>query len=491
MLFHRAHAGLRLSPQAREGAVPAALRAGKSCDARRHRGGVVQRLAALLLYAYRCGARGCAAGGGWRGGSAQARREFGRGFVRIRQSPEVTEAQVRRLYEQSLDQAKTALEPYGYYEAKVQGQLEPAGQHWRVTLQVVTPGEPVKVTGGARDQARPHGREDRRHPSRPARDRESQGARTLNHGQYDSNLRRAQWRAYRQRLSRYATGHPSGGRQSRRTQRGQASPRMAGRPALQIRRGAFRRVRSSTAKRFPAKRCVPSRRAESGFRAGQVAALQQALNGADYFSVVNVLPGHRRQKERREVDVKVELSPAKRTIYSGSPVHRHRYPASACARRHGAPLGESQRPQVEERADRGAEASATLSTLYTDAAAGGPNQRSFNYGATYRDSNTDTSKSKSATLNWSPTKHANGMAGCALSASMRWTARSPWVRKAGESDNVPGLEHGQKAICFYLEATLSRKSGDNPIFSAQRLVAGVHGAPPRWARCCPTRASAR
>src|SRR5579859_7420360 len=52
---------------------------------------------------------------------------------------DVTEAQAHRLYEQSLDQARTALEPYGYYDAQVTGNLDPVGTDWRVTLHV-TPG---------------------------------------------------------------------------------------------------------------------------------------------------------------------------------------------------------------------------------------------------------------------------------------------------------------------------------------------------------------
>jgi len=97
---------------------------------------------------------------------------------------EVTEAQVRRLYAQSLDQAKTSLEPYGYYEAKVQGQLEPVGNDWRVTLHV-TPGEPVKVTGV----------EIKLDPTaakigairRAQRAIENLKGQTLNHGEYDSS----------------------------------------------------------------------------------------------------------------------------------------------------------------------------------------------------------------------------------------------------------------------------------------------------------------
>src|SRR6185312_972793 len=58
---------------------------------------------------------------------------------------EVSDAQLRRLYERAPAQVKSSLEPYGYYEATVTGDLQQVGKDWQVTLHV-TPGEPVKVT---------------------------------------------------------------------------------------------------------------------------------------------------------------------------------------------------------------------------------------------------------------------------------------------------------------------------------------------------------
>src|SRR5678815_550494 len=58
---------------------------------------------------------------------------------------EVSDAQVRRLYERAPGQVKSALEPYGYYDASVTGDLQQVGKNWQVTLRV-QPGEPVKVT---------------------------------------------------------------------------------------------------------------------------------------------------------------------------------------------------------------------------------------------------------------------------------------------------------------------------------------------------------
>ena len=51
---------------------------------------------------------------------------------------DASEAQVRRLYANADTQVKTALEPYGYYDASVSGNLEQVGKDWHVTLHVVT-----------------------------------------------------------------------------------------------------------------------------------------------------------------------------------------------------------------------------------------------------------------------------------------------------------------------------------------------------------------
>ena len=86
---------------------------------------------------------------------------------------DVSGAQVRRLYERAPDQVKTALEPYGYYDAIVTGELRQVGANWRVTLHV-KPGEPVKVTA-VDVQLDKDGCRHRTHPPRAARARTDEG----------------------------------------------------------------------------------------------------------------------------------------------------------------------------------------------------------------------------------------------------------------------------------------------------------------------------
>jgi len=151
----------------------------------------------------------------------------------------------------------------------------------------------------------------------------------------------------------------------------------------------------------------------------------------------------------------VDLAPAKRTIYTGGVFV-------------GTDTGYGVRGGIEMRwiNRRGhkwkneivvAQRLKTLSTLYSIPLPG-DNQRSFNYGATYRDSDTDTSQSRTFELTANETE--------------LW---HDWIRTVGlhalsgtfdvgkrpdEPEDTPGVEHGASTL-VYAEATLSRKQADN------------------------------
>ncbi|WP_114240855.1 autotransporter assembly complex family protein [Dyella sp. C9] len=362
---------------------------------------------------------------------------------------DVTEAQVRRLYGKALEQARSALEPYGYYEANVQGQLDPVGNDWRVTLHV-QPGAPVKVTAvdlqlDATAAAIPAIR-------RAQKAIEDLKGEVLNHGTYDSD---------RDALSGALTanGFLDARLVTHRVEvnRGERSAviHLAWQAGPRYRFGQVHFEGSQFRPGF-LQRYVPFKSGDY-FAQDKLLQLQQALNGADYFSVVNVLPDVD-DKKNGVVDVKVELVPAKRSVYTGGPF----YGTDTGA---GIRLG-SERRWVNDRGHKWknelvlAQNLKTVSTLYS-VPMPGPNQRSFNYGATYRDSDTDTSHSKTLEIVANETREWYG-----------------WVRtiglhaldgtftvglKSGEPDNTPGVDHGQSNL-FYPEISLSRKSGDNPIF---------------------------
>lgn len=362
----------------------------------------------------------------------------------------VTDAQMQRLYGQAVDQAKSAMEPYGYYEASVDGRLESlGGGNWRVTLHV-TPGIPVTVTA-VNLQLDPKAAEipGIRRAKRAIEDLKGE---TLNHGVYDSA---------RDALSSALTadGFLDARLTTRRVEvnRGERSAVifLAWQVGPRYRFGDVHFEGSQFRPGF-LQRYVPFKHGDY-FSQRQLLQLQQALNGADYFSVVNVQPDVD-DKKNGVVDVKVDLAPAKRTIYTGGPFF-------------GTDTGFGVRVGMERRWTnrRGhkwknelvlAQNLKTLSTQYI-VPMPGPNQRSFNYGAIYRDSNTDTSVSKTLEIVANETRQWYGWT---RSIGMHVLDGTFTVGKRGnEPDNTPGLEHGQSTL-VYPEMSLSRKSGDNPIF---------------------------
>ena len=71
-----------------------------------------------------------------------------RAFMSIAQEEDsrgLTGPRVRRLYRKSLEELRTALQPFGYYDPQVESSLEEAGAGWLATYRI-DPGEPVRVS---------------------------------------------------------------------------------------------------------------------------------------------------------------------------------------------------------------------------------------------------------------------------------------------------------------------------------------------------------
>lgn len=362
---------------------------------------------------------------------------------------EVSDAQVRRLYEKAPDQVRTALQPYGYYDATTTGSIQQVGKAWVVTLHV-SAGEPVKVSSVSLTldtQA------EAIKPVRGAmRALQNLKGNTLNDGAYDD---------LRDRLSGALTAngfldarlvtHRVGVNRAEHS----AVITLAWKPGERYRYGQVHFQDSQFNDDF-LDRYLPFK-AGDYFSQDQLLQLQQALNGADYFSVVNVLPDVDKAKNG-VVDIDVQLAPAKRTIYTGGPFI-------------GTDTGFGVRGGIERRwvNRRGhkwknevvlAQRLKTLSTLYSVPLPGN-NQRSLNYGATYRDSNTTTSQSRTLELVANETELWKGWTRTfgvhALSGTFT-------VGKIGnEPDSTPGIEHGRSTEVFG-EASLSRKKADNTTF---------------------------
>lgn len=362
---------------------------------------------------------------------------------------DVSDAQARRLYERAPDQVKAALQPYGYYEATTTGDIQQIGKDWKVTLHV-TAGEPVKITTvnlTMDKQAATIA------PIRRAmRALEKLKDQPLNDGAYDD---------LRDRVSGALTanGFLDARLVTHRVEVNRAEHHavitLAWEAGERYRYGQVHFDNSQFREDF-LDRYIPFKPGDY-FSQDQLLELQQALNGADYFSVVNVLPDVDSAKNG-VVDISVQLAPAKRTIYSGGPFI-------------GTDTGVGVRGGIERRwvNRRGhkwknevvlAQRLKTVSTLYS-VPLPGTNQRSLNYGATYRDSNTDTSQSRTLELVANETELWHGWT---RTLGVHALSGTFTVGKIGnEPDSTPGIEHGRSTEVFG-EASLSRKKADNPNF---------------------------
>ncbi|SEO66129.1 translocation and assembly module TamA [Luteibacter sp. UNC138MFCol5.1] len=362
---------------------------------------------------------------------------------------DVTAAQVRRLYENAPDEVQAALRPYGYYEATATGDMRQVGKDWQVTLHVV-PGVPVKVTSVNVEIDEEAGKV-------PAIRRAVRGIQNLK----DQPLNDGVYDGARDAVSGAltATGFLDARIVTRRVEVNRAehtaAVKLKWEAGRRYRYGVVRFKNSQFREDF-LDRYVPFKKGDY-FSQSQLLELQQALNGADYFAVVNVIPDTDDAKDGT-IDINVELAPAKRTIYTGGPFF-------------GTDTGAGLRGGIEKRwiNDRGhkwknelvlAQRLKTVSTLY-QIPMPGPNQRSFNFGANFRDANTVTSKSRTVQLvanetrlwhGWTRTIGVNVLSGTFTVG-----------KRGGEGDNAEGLERGRSTL-LYPEVTLSRKKGDNPTF---------------------------
>ena len=362
---------------------------------------------------------------------------------------DVSDSQVQRLYEMAPDQVRTALQPYGYYDATTTGTIKQVGNAWMVTLHV-NPGAPVKITSvSVTLDAQAAAIKPIR---RAMRALENLRGQPLNDGVYDD---------LRDRLSGALTAN--GFLDARLVTRRVAVSRaehaavitLAWQPGERYRYGKVHFDHSQFNDDF-LDRYLPFKSGDY-FSQDQLLQLQQALNGADYFSVVNVLPDVD-TATNGIVNIGVQLAPAKRTIYTGGPFI-------------GTDTGFGVRGGMERRwvNRRGhkwknevvlAQRLKTVSTLYSVPLPGN-SQRSLNYGATYRDSNTTTSQSRTLELVANETELWRGWT---RTLGVHALSGTFTVGKIGnEPDSTPGIERGRSTEVFG-EASLSRKKIDNPTF---------------------------
>ena len=351
---------------------------------------------------------------------------------------DVTPAQIRRLFNTAEQEIKTALEPYGYYNAQVASSLQTTDKGLRALFRV-TPGEPVKVTsktvqvqGDAAD-LNPIKRAIRRF-------KPDEGD-VLDHGVYEASKAEVEGAL----LS-------NGFLRMKATQKRVEVSRKANTAAIDLNwesgpRMKFGRVHFSDAQFPPAflERYIPWEPGEY-YSPDELLAFQQRLVDADYFATVSVQPDLE-HAEGLDVPINIELAPAKRTIYTtGAYVSTDTGPGVKLGmqRRWVNDMGHKFQADIDV-----AQRMQALSTSYRIPLPG-PNDKSLNFGVTHKNEDTESSKSKSDKAAINETRKWYGFT---RTLGLQYVAGTYTI---AEVDRITHLLYG--------EATLTKKQANDFFF---------------------------
>jgi translocation and assembly module TamA len=348
---------------------------------------------------------------------------------------DVSRGQVRRLYRRAEKQIRTALEPYGYYNASVQSDLASEGDNFRAVLHV-KPGDAVKVTSV---DIRIDGQTDDLKAIKAARKAFSpQEGQRLDHADYERSKAAIQ-------ASLFSVGYLDAELVTHRVEVERASN--SAKILLEWKLGERYRFAETDFEggQFSddfMQRFIPWEVGDY-YAQDELLALQQRLFDANYFSISQVEPDTAKAADG-SIPISVTLAPAKRTIYTGGVFV-------------GTDTGVGIRGGVERRwvNRKGhklkfetilAQRLKTLATLY-QIPLPGKNNHSLNFGITYRDENTKTSESRTLRL--------------AANDSQVWRG---WTRTIGlqflTGDFKVADVKGSTTL-LYPEISMSRKRADN------------------------------
>ena len=299
---------------------------------------------------------------------------------------EVSPAQARRLYRRAERQIQQVLEPYGYYNAKVSGELAENGGDFIAVLRLDI-GPPVKVT-----------EVDLGILGEVAGIRSIDMARAAFSPKKDQGLDQASYE--RSKAAIHAALFGAGFLDAELVTHRIEVSRTANTAVIRLEWKAGQRYRFGDTQfeggQFSdafMQRYIPWD-ASDYYSQDELLALQQRLVDANYFAIAQVQPDSGNAKDG-VVPISVMLAPAKRTLYTGGVFI-------------GTDTGPGVRGGVERRwvNTRGhkltfetilAQRLKTLSTLYQIPLPGNDNH-SLNFGVAYRDENTETSQSKTLRL---------------------------------------------------------------------------------------------
>lgn len=349
----------------------------------------------------------------------------------------VSAAQARRLYERAEDQARAALEPYGFFNAGVDAELVEDADGYTAVLEVYR-GEPVRVRSLSIDIG---DGEVHRRVSTALGDFVPVVGSVLDQAAYEHS--KAQLHA-----ALVASGFLDAEAVTHEVRVDRAANSadivLAWHIGPRYRFGATTFEGGQFRDGF-LERYIPWREGDF-YDQDKLLGLQQRLVGADYFAISEVRP-QIDEAAQGVVPIFVMLAPAKRTVYTGGVfIGTDTGPGVR---------GGLQRRWVNQRGHK-LSSDVMIAQRLTTALAiyqiplGGPNEHSFNFGFQYRDENTETSESTTFRL--------------AANDSRIWRG---WNRIIGlhflTGDFTVADVKGNTTL-LYPEISLARKHADDPAF---------------------------
>ncbi len=362
---------------------------------------------------------------------------------------DVSETQAQVFAQDASRQATTALQPYGYYNATAEGRLEHVGNAWEIRLKVA-PGPATTVDAldlEVPDVAMKLGPV--RHAVRTFQPRVGQ---QMNDSEYEAS-KGAIANAFLETgwLDAKATVH----RVDVTRADNRAAIHLHYTVGERYKLGAVTFEGSQFSPGF-LQRYVPWTPG-AWYSQSDLLSLQQALTDADYFSIVNVQP-EATEAKGHVVPVKVEVAPAKRTVYTAGVFY-------------GTDTGPGVRGGIRRRwinnlghtLDTQAVLATRLKTLQVVYGIPRPGHEhaSFNFGVGYRDENTTTTKSRIFSVAANAVRDWHGFV---RTIGLHALTGTFTVGNQGRQNvGIPGIEHG-KTTLVYPELDLTKKVADNPLF---------------------------
>ncbi|HEX6833142.1 MAG TPA: autotransporter assembly complex family protein, partial [Rudaea sp.] len=359
---------------------------------------------------------------------------------------DATDAQIHRLYEKAPERIADALEPYGYYNVKTDGEVKETPQGWSIVLHV-HPGEPTTVSELTLDL--PSVARDEKAVRRALAAFTPKKGERLDHAAYERSKAAIQ-------AALLATGYLDAKITTHRVEVARADNRASIKLTWDL--GPRYRYGDTTfhGSQFYEgflTRYLPWHEGDF-YSQTQLLQLQQQLVDADYFAIVEVQPDIEHAHDGI-VPIKVELGPAKRNIYTagifvdtdiGFGIR------GAMTRRWVNDRGHKLKLETLL-AQRMKSASATYSIPMP-----GENNRSFNFGVSYLDENTDTTQSHTETAVANETRQWLG-----FTRTLGLKLVTGTFTILDQNGNHVLDEHGNTTL-LYPEIVLEKKQSDDPLF---------------------------